>query len=79
MLQLDRNTKQIGDPQLDARSVNAWDPNFRPELQAMVVAEQRKVLGLAFNSAWRLIRHVVWVVIDFWNIPVLGPSDTPRS
>jgi hypothetical protein len=79
MLQLDRNTKQIGDRQLDAHSVNASDPDFRHEPQAMVIAEQRKVLGLAFNSAWRLIRHVVWVVIDFWNIPVLAPSDTPRS
>ena len=79
MLQRDRNAKLIHDSQDDADFVNAWDADFRREVQAKAAAEQGKALGFAFLAAGRLVRRAVGAMVDFWNIPVLGPSGTRRS
>lgn len=79
MLQLDRNTKQIDHSQDDARFVNAWDPDFRREVQAKAAAEQAKAFGFAFLAVGRLVRRVICVMVDLWSIPALGPSDPRRS
>jgi hypothetical protein len=78
MLQRDRNAKLIEQSQEGARFINAWDADFRREVQAKAAAEQWNALGLVFLAAGRLVRRVVCVMVDFWNIPVLGPSDTRR-
>ena len=78
MLQTGRNTKLIDHHRHDARPVNAWDTNFRRELLAQVNAEQGKALRSALVAAGRLVRRVIWVVVDFWNIPALGAGDARR-
>jgi len=79
MLQRERNTKLIEQNQDDTRFINAWDADFRREVQAKAAAEQWKAFGLVFLTVRRLVRRVACVMVDFWNIPVLGPSDPRRS
>lgn len=79
MLQRDRDAKLIDHSQDDANFVNAWDPDFRREVYATAAVEQWKALGLVLLAAGRLVRRVVGAVVDFWNIPVLGPSNTQQS
>jgi len=78
MLQTDRNTKLIDHQKHETLAVNAWDTNFRRELLAKVNEEQGKALRSAMVAAGRLVRRVIWVMVDFWNIPVLGAGDARR-
>ena len=76
MLQTGQNTKLINHHRHSFRPFNAWDSNFRREVHAKVIAEQGKALGSALLAAGRLVGRVIWVVVDFWNIPVLGAGDS---
>jgi len=55
--------------QYGARPVNAWDANFRRELQAKVRAEKWNALRSALVAAGRLVRRVMWLVVDFFDFP----------
>jgi len=79
MLQRDWNTQLTDHGEHDVHFVYAWGPDFRRKVQAQAAEEQWKALGLAFRATGRLVRRVIGAIVDFWNIPILGPSNTQRS
>jgi hypothetical protein len=63
-------------------SFNPLASSLRRTIQANAFAAQDEALGTARRVTWRRVLAAVGrigrAVIDFWNIPVLGPSDGRR-
>ena len=61
---------------------NALATSVRREIQAKAFAAQDEALAAVRRATWRRVLAAVGrigrAVVDFWNIPVLGPSDTRR-
>ena len=75
--------------QSDLATNNALSQNVRGELLHMAIVEQDAALRNARQGLGRRLGRLTqtlsaalagfaWAVVDFWNIPPLGPSDLTR-